>query len=67
MQDHMENGNLGAAFESDRPELSYSLCIRQKLAAQFASEPQKGGKSQVFYPTLSGKWFSSYFKYFFTR
>ena len=37
--------NLGATFESNRLELSYSLCIRQKIATQCALEPPKGGKS----------------------
>lgn len=38
------NGNLGAAFKNNRPEPNYSLGIRQKLAAEFASEPNKEGK-----------------------
>eukprot|EP01018_Ginkgo_biloba_P032824 Gb_35367 [translate_table: standard] len=38
------NGNLGAAFEHNRPEPNYSLGIRQKLAAEFASVPNKEGK-----------------------
>lgn len=38
------NGNLGAAFKDNRPEPNYSLGIRQKLAAEFASEPNKEGK-----------------------
>jgi len=38
------NGNLGASFKNNRPEPNYSLGIRQKLAAEFASEPNKEGK-----------------------
>nr|ACN39924.1 unknown [Picea sitchensis] len=38
------NGNLGASFKNNRPEPTYSLGIRQKLAAEFASEPNKEGK-----------------------
>ncbi|KAH9302074.1 hypothetical protein KI387_013657, partial [Taxus chinensis] len=37
------NGNLGAAYKNNRPEPNYSLGIRQKIAAEFASEPDKEG------------------------
>ncbi|CAN1183526.1 Probable glucuronoxylan glucuronosyltransferase F8H [Linum perenne] len=38
------NGNLGPAYEYGRPEASYSLGIRQKLAEEFGSSPNKDGK-----------------------
>ncbi|KAJ3674017.1 hypothetical protein LUZ60_006009 [Juncus effusus] len=38
------NGNLGPAYENGRPEDTYSMGIRQKLAAQFGSTPNKQGK-----------------------
>ncbi|CAN1183534.1 Probable glucuronoxylan glucuronosyltransferase F8H [Linum perenne] len=38
------NGNLGLAYEYGRPEASYSLGIRQKLAEEFGSSPNKDGK-----------------------
>ncbi|KAK3148234.1 hypothetical protein QOZ80_3BG0292440 [Eleusine coracana subsp. coracana] len=37
------NGNLGPAFEGGRPEDTYSMGIRQKLAAEFSSTPNKQG------------------------
>ncbi|KAK2653248.1 hypothetical protein Ddye_013104 [Dipteronia dyeriana] len=38
------NGNLGPAYENGRPEASYSMGIRQKLAEEFGSSPNKKGK-----------------------
>ncbi|KAL5569670.1 hypothetical protein UlMin_026245 [Ulmus minor] len=38
------NGNLGPAYEHGRPESSYSMGIRQKLAEEFGSSPNKEGK-----------------------
>lgn len=38
------NGNLGPAFEHGRPEATYSMGIRQKLAEEFGSTPNKDGK-----------------------
>lgn len=38
------NGNLGPAYPNGRPEDSYSMGIRQKLAAEFGSSPNKDGK-----------------------
>ncbi|CAI0377079.1 unnamed protein product [Linum tenue] len=38
------NGNLGPAYENGRPEATYSLGIRQKLAEEFGSSPNKDGK-----------------------
>ncbi|KAM7265504.1 hypothetical protein ACFE04_003187 [Oxalis oulophora] len=38
------NGNLGPAYENGRPEDSYSMGIRQKLAEEFGSNPNKQGK-----------------------
>jgi hypothetical protein len=38
------NGNLGPAYEKGRPEDSYSMGIRQKLAEEFGSSPNKEGK-----------------------
>ncbi|GAV57281.1 Exostosin domain-containing protein [Cephalotus follicularis] len=38
------NGNLGPAYENGRPEASYSMGIRQKLAEEFGSSPNKEGK-----------------------
>lgn len=38
------NGNLGSAYESGRPEATYSMGIRQKLAEEFGSSPNKDGK-----------------------
>ncbi|XP_048225885.1 uncharacterized protein LOC8278954 isoform X2 [Ricinus communis] len=38
------NGNLGPAYPNGRPELSYSMGIRQKLAEEFGSSPNKDGK-----------------------
>ncbi|EPS72577.1 hypothetical protein M569_02178, partial [Genlisea aurea] len=38
------NGNLGPAYESGRPEDTYSMGIRQKLGAEFGSSPNKEGK-----------------------
>ncbi|KAK2995767.1 hypothetical protein RJ640_010743, partial [Escallonia rubra] len=38
------NGNLGPAYESGRPETTYSMGIRQKLADEFGSSPNKKGK-----------------------
>lgn len=38
------NGNLGPAFTSGRPETTYSMGIRQKLADEFGSTPNKEGK-----------------------
>ncbi|XP_059646319.1 uncharacterized protein LOC132292199 isoform X1 [Cornus florida] len=38
------NGNLGPAFENGRPEATYSMGIRQKVADEFASSPNKEGK-----------------------
>nr|TKV97926.1 hypothetical protein SEVIR_9G526300v2 [Setaria viridis] len=37
------NGNLGPAYEGGRPEDTYSMGIRQKLAAEFGSTPNKQG------------------------
>ncbi|KAF7055411.1 hypothetical protein CFC21_062940 [Triticum aestivum] len=38
------NGNLGPAYEEGRREDTYSMGIRQKLAAEFGSTPNKQGK-----------------------
>lgn len=38
------NGNLGPAYEYGRPEAMYSMGIRQKLAKEFGSSPNKEGK-----------------------
>uniref|UniRef100_A0A2P2JYW2 Uncharacterized protein MANES_09G028900 n=1 Tax=Rhizophora mucronata TaxID=61149 RepID=A0A2P2JYW2_RHIMU len=38
------NGNLGPAYQNGRPEDSYSMGIRQKLAEEFGSSPNKNGK-----------------------
>lgn len=38
------NGNLGPAYPKGRPEDSYSMGIRQKLADEFGSSPNKDGK-----------------------
>ncbi|KAL7138513.1 hypothetical protein ABFS83_10G169300 [Erythranthe nasuta] len=38
------NGKLGPAFEHGRPEATYSMGIRQKVAEEFASTPNKEGK-----------------------
>lgn len=38
------NGNLGPAYENGRPENTYSMGIRQKLAEEFGSTPDKEGK-----------------------
>ncbi|KAG6493187.1 hypothetical protein ZIOFF_048164 [Zingiber officinale] len=38
------NGNLGPAYENGRPEDTYSMGIRQKLAEEFGSTPNKAGK-----------------------
>ncbi|KAK7278885.1 hypothetical protein RJT34_23924 [Clitoria ternatea] len=38
------NGNLGPAYSHGRPEDSYSMGIRQKLAEEFGSSPNKDGK-----------------------
>ncbi|XP_006651086.2 uncharacterized protein LOC102700608 isoform X1 [Oryza brachyantha] len=38
------NGNLGPAYKDGRPEDTYSMGIRQKLAAEFGSTPDKQGK-----------------------
>ncbi|KAH1090500.1 hypothetical protein J1N35_017757 [Gossypium stocksii] len=38
------NGNLGPAYTSGRPEATYSMGIRQKLAYEFGSTPNKEGK-----------------------
>ncbi|XP_071737540.1 uncharacterized protein [Rutidosis leptorrhynchoides] len=38
------NGNLGPVYEHGRPEPSYSMGIRQKLAEEFGSSPNKIGK-----------------------
>ncbi|KAK4798590.1 hypothetical protein SAY86_030916 [Trapa natans] len=38
------NGNLGPAYAHGRPEDTYSMGIRQKLAAEFGSSPNKEGK-----------------------
>ncbi|KAI5056841.1 hypothetical protein GOP47_0028659 [Adiantum capillus-veneris] len=37
------NGNLGNAFQYGRPEQRYSLGLRQKLAEEFGSSPNKDG------------------------
>ncbi|KAG0582764.1 hypothetical protein KC19_3G084200 [Ceratodon purpureus] len=37
------DGNLGSAYENGRPEVGYSMGIRQKLAAEFGSQPDKKG------------------------
>ncbi|KAL6596347.1 hypothetical protein ACP70R_047711 [Stipagrostis hirtigluma subsp. patula] len=37
------NGNLGPAYEGGRPEDTYSMGLRQKLAAEFGSTPNKEG------------------------
>ncbi|KAG2403424.1 glucuronoxylan glucuronosyltransferase [Vigna angularis] len=37
------NGNLGPAYTNGRPEDSYSMGIRQKLAEEFGSSPNKDG------------------------
>ncbi|KAK1288944.1 putative glucuronoxylan glucuronosyltransferase F8H [Acorus calamus] len=38
------NGNLGSAYTNGRPESTYSMGIRQKLAEEFGSTPNKQGK-----------------------
>ncbi|CAK9157198.1 unnamed protein product [Ilex paraguariensis] len=38
------NGNLGPAYENGRPESKYSMGIRQKVAEEFGSSPNKEGK-----------------------
>ncbi|KAM7524539.1 hypothetical protein LguiA_014441 [Lonicera macranthoides] len=38
------NGNLGPTYEHGRPEATYSMGIRQKLAEEFGSSPNKEGK-----------------------
>ncbi|KAG0618214.1 hypothetical protein M758_4G047000 [Ceratodon purpureus] len=38
------NGRLGNAYENGRPEHSYSMGIRQRVAAEFGSQPDKNGK-----------------------
>ncbi|GMH18719.1 hypothetical protein Nepgr_020560 [Nepenthes gracilis] len=38
------NGNLGSAYANGRPEATYSMGIRQKLAKEFGSSPDKDGK-----------------------
>ncbi|GJT73770.1 exostosin family protein [Tanacetum coccineum] len=38
------NGNLGPAYEHGRPEATYSMGIRQKLAEEFGSSPNKKGE-----------------------
>ncbi|KAL5708110.1 adenylosuccinate synthase [Ranunculus cassubicifolius] len=38
------NGNLGSAYTHGRPEDTYSMGIRQKLAKEFGSSPDKEGK-----------------------
>ncbi|XP_041028569.1 uncharacterized protein LOC121268379 isoform X2 [Juglans microcarpa x Juglans regia] len=38
------NGNLGPAYPNGRPEASYSMGIRQKIAEEFGSSPDKEGK-----------------------
>ncbi|CAK9157196.1 unnamed protein product [Ilex paraguariensis] len=38
------NGNLGPAYEKGRPEATYSMGIRQKVAEEFGSSPDKEGK-----------------------
>ncbi|XP_020526336.1 uncharacterized protein LOC18439978 isoform X2 [Amborella trichopoda] len=38
------NGNLGPAYPDSRPENTYSMGTRQKLAAEFGSTPNKAGK-----------------------
>ncbi|KNA04137.1 hypothetical protein SOVF_202460 isoform C, partial [Spinacia oleracea] len=38
------NGNLGSAYDNGRPEATYSMGIRQKLAEEFGSSPDKDGK-----------------------
>ncbi|PKA53601.1 putative glucuronoxylan glucuronosyltransferase F8H [Apostasia shenzhenica] len=38
------NGNLGSAYDNGRPEDTYSMGIRQKLAAEFGSTPDRKGK-----------------------
>ncbi|XP_074371615.1 uncharacterized protein LOC141712540 isoform X2 [Apium graveolens] len=37
------NGNLGPAYENGRPETTYSMGIRQKVAEEFGSVPNKEG------------------------
>ncbi|KAK9699287.1 hypothetical protein RND81_08G165100 [Saponaria officinalis] len=38
------NGNLGPAYENGRPEATYSMGIRQAIAEEFGSSPNKDGK-----------------------
>ncbi|XP_057982420.1 uncharacterized protein LOC131167642 isoform X2 [Malania oleifera] len=38
------NGNLGPAYKNGRPEATYSMGIRQRLAEEFGSSPNKEGK-----------------------
>ncbi|XP_055801254.1 uncharacterized protein LOC129870475 isoform X2 [Solanum dulcamara] len=38
------NGNLGPAYENGRPEATYSMGIRQKVAEEFGSTLNKEGK-----------------------
>ncbi|KAK1259684.1 putative glucuronoxylan glucuronosyltransferase F8H [Acorus gramineus] len=38
------NGNLGPAYANGRPESTYSMGIRQKVAEEFGSTPNKEGK-----------------------
>ncbi|XP_076900987.1 uncharacterized protein LOC143555293 [Bidens hawaiensis] len=38
------NGNLGQAYKYGRPQPTYSMGIRQKVAEEFGSSPNKDGK-----------------------
>ncbi|CAM6091825.1 unnamed protein product [Calypogeia fissa] len=38
------NGNLGSMFEGGRPEEQYSMGIRQRLAEEFGSRPNRDGQ-----------------------
>ncbi|KAL9238041.1 hypothetical protein vseg_012520 [Gypsophila vaccaria] len=38
------NGNLGSAYADGRPEATYSMGIRQAVAEEFSSSPNKYGK-----------------------
>ncbi|KAL8142927.1 hypothetical protein V2J09_015959 [Rumex salicifolius] len=38
------NGNLGPAYNNGRPEATYSMGIRPKVAEEFGSSPNKEGK-----------------------
>lgn len=58
------NGNLGSAYANGRPEDTYSMGIRQKLAKEFSSIPDKEGKLGAQYSenvTVTSQRSSNYF------